>query len=149
LNVDTQVQKRAVILEGDAVNPDGTLKDASEMEWLHSPTAPEALGFADGPESDLGAGDQERAEKRPRVSGYESSQLIGDNVPRHSWQPALIQISSQKQPKTGKATCSRPLSWFLNQRHISHARLNMTITHLAPMMKKAPMKTRRQNGIGS
>ena len=24
--------------EGDACRPDGTLKDASEMEWLHSPS---------------------------------------------------------------------------------------------------------------
>jgi hypothetical protein len=33
--------------DGEACNQDGTLKDASELEWPDSPTQPSAFGFQD------------------------------------------------------------------------------------------------------
>jgi hypothetical protein len=37
---DQAIARHEKVLEGDAVRPDGTLKDASEMEWPHSPSDP-------------------------------------------------------------------------------------------------------------
>ena len=35
---DTRVAKDHMLPEGDACRADGTLKDASEIEWVHSPS---------------------------------------------------------------------------------------------------------------
>ena len=59
--------------EGEACNPDGTLKDADKMEWLNSPSdsAP-AAPFENHNEDVLhvvdDATDDERVPKRRRVS---------------------------------------------------------------------------------
>ena len=38
LTIDTQVQKDLTKPDGKACNVDGTLKDASEIQFLHSPS---------------------------------------------------------------------------------------------------------------
>lgn len=38
LGYTEQIFKDITMLDGDACQPDGTLKDASEMEWLNSPS---------------------------------------------------------------------------------------------------------------
>jgi hypothetical protein len=38
LTIDTVFEKDGPKLVGEAVNPDGTLKDASEMRWVNSPS---------------------------------------------------------------------------------------------------------------
>ncbi len=37
---ESTYQKDSTKPDGEACNNDGTLKDASELEWLHSPTQP-------------------------------------------------------------------------------------------------------------
>ncbi len=50
--------------DGEACNDDGTLKEASELEWPDSPTAPIAFGFQYGNDSDSGLENH----NAPRVS---------------------------------------------------------------------------------
>jgi hypothetical protein len=58
--------------DGDACNEDGTLKDASELEWPDSPTAPIAFGFQDGYDSDSGLEDN-NASRASIVSNWRPS----------------------------------------------------------------------------
>ncbi|KAH9977017.1 hypothetical protein BGW80DRAFT_1456384 [Lactifluus volemus] len=61
LTLNTVLQKDMSRLEGEAVNDDGTLKDADEITWLHSPSdetplppAKQTFGTFDGESSDDG-----------------------------------------------------------------------------------------------
>lgn len=67
LRVNTQVP-----LSGDAVNPDGTLKDASEIRWVHSPSEltppPLEKRVLENFDNDHGDGDDDLLLKRRRVS---------------------------------------------------------------------------------
>ena len=66
LRVNTQVP-----LSGDAVNSDGTLKDASEIRWVHSPselTPPPLEKRVLENENDDGDSDGDLLPKRRRVS---------------------------------------------------------------------------------
>lgn len=38
LTLDTAFERGAPNLEGEACNADGTLKDATEIQWVHSPS---------------------------------------------------------------------------------------------------------------
>jgi len=40
LTIDTVLSKDTSKPDGEACNPDGTLKDAEEITWLHSPSDP-------------------------------------------------------------------------------------------------------------
>jgi hypothetical protein len=72
--VDTQVQKDTSKPDGEACNDDGTLKDASQMDWINSPsdatTAPVLKHLLDS--DDESDDDEEmslpRKTKKPRVS---------------------------------------------------------------------------------
>ncbi|KIL54387.1 hypothetical protein M378DRAFT_18934 [Amanita muscaria Koide BX008] len=48
--INTLFAKNAPRLEGEAVNPDGTLKDANEITWVHSPSDPTPSLLAPPPE---------------------------------------------------------------------------------------------------
>ena len=50
----THVQKDTMKPDSDAVNPDGTLKDTDQMDWLNSPTDVVPFSLAKHGQSDEG-----------------------------------------------------------------------------------------------
>ena len=66
LTIDTRASQHPV---GEAVRADGTLKDASEIEWIHSPTSATSLPFLKRVHTDEDeAALPELLNKRARVS---------------------------------------------------------------------------------
>ena len=61
LRINTRVQKDATKPEGDAVNPDGTLQDTDQMDWLNSPTDAVPSSLAKHGQSDEGTDEAKRA----------------------------------------------------------------------------------------
>lgn len=70
--------------DGEAVNADGTLKPADEIEWLHSPSD-EPRGLRPsilGPNEEIStAPGKMQEQKKSQVSRYESKGHDGNNSP--------------------------------------------------------------------
>ena len=69
LKIDTEVLHDATKPIGDACNADGTLKDASEIDWLHSPSD-ENSSFSKRTRSEEFVNADRMNSKRVRVSKH-------------------------------------------------------------------------------
>ena len=98
-------------LDAPALNLDGTLKDASEIEWVHSPSAEKRLLPVDsgpGPGDSDGNESAGSAPPSKRLKGKEPARRVGGKrVSKPSDKASAAKGLRQLSPKTRRFFSSR------------------------------------------
>ncbi len=130
----------ASTIAGEAVNPDGTLKDASQIEWFHSPSS-----------------------KRPLVSvSKRKSSVVNSDTEEETDAKSVASEPGSRPQKRRKVSLSIPVTFAYHSRDHLPTKMNTnqmgrtsqvtekpTQKLKSPKMKKRPVKwTRRRRSIG-